>query len=76
MSEIVNKQLQKLIESYDDHCRQLEKRTQLKYSFSSPQEKKAHRDWLEEDYARWFGELFPQYAKSRARGFILKWLKY
>lgn len=75
MSEIVSKQLQKLIESYDDHCRQLEKRTQLKYSFSSPQEKKAHRDWLEEDYARWFGELFPQYAKKPCAWFHIEMAK-
>ncbi|CAI9429707.1 Terminase-6C domain-containing protein [Candidatus Ornithobacterium hominis] len=64
MSEIFSKQLQKLIEGYDEHCKQLEKKTKLNYSHRTPQERRDYRNWLEEDYVRWFEEMFPQYAKK------------
>lgn len=76
MSEIFSKQLQKLIEGYDEHCKQLEKKTKLNYSHRTPQERRDYRNWLEEDYVRWFEEMFPQYAKkSLVRGFTVKWQK-
>lgn len=64
MNEIFSKQLQKLIDNYDDHCKQLEKKTKLNYHHNTPQERRDYRTWLEEDYSRWFEEMFPQYAKK------------
>lgn len=71
----LNKAMEKLLKQYDAHCKSVEQATHIDIN-QTPAERRAYIKKLEKDYATWFTELFPQYAKSECAWFHKKLAKY
>ena len=67
MAEL-DKKLQNLLGNYDEHCRRIERATQLNLA-ESPAERAERIERLEGDYIAWFEYYFPNYAKARCAWF-------
>nr|BFF39064.1 hypothetical protein BACY1_08690 [Tenacibaculum mesophilum] len=75
MSEVgLNKTLEKLLKQYDAHCKSVSQATFININ-QTPAERRKYVKELEKDYARWFTELFPFYAKSECAWFHKKLAK-
>ena len=61
MAEL-DKRLQRLLGNYDEHCRRIERATQLNLA-ESPVERAERIARLEDKYTAWFEYYFPTYAK-------------
>ncbi|CAA0158726.1 phage terminase large subunit [Tenacibaculum maritimum] len=70
----LNKTLEKLLKSYDEHCKSVAQATHIDIN-QTPAERRKFIKELEKDYANWFSELFPQYAKSECAWFHKKLAK-
>jgi hypothetical protein len=61
---MIDKKYERLIADYDQHCRRVEKATQLKFG-ETPAEKAKRIKKLETSYTDWFEWYFPQYATAK-----------
>ena len=64
----LDKRLQRLLGNYEEHCRRIERATQLNLA-ESPAERAERITCLEGDYIAWFEYYFPTYAKARCAWF-------
>lgn len=70
----LNREMEKLLKWYDNHCKSIEQSTSIDIN-QTPAERRRYIKQLEKDYANWFSELFPQYAKSECAWFHKKMAK-
>ncbi|MCD8418728.1 hypothetical protein [Tenacibaculum finnmarkense] len=67
----LNTAMEKLLKSYDAHCKSVEQSTFIDLN-QTPAERRKKIKALEKDYITWFQEMFPQYAKVESAWFHKK----
>ncbi|GAA4825537.1 hypothetical protein [Algivirga pacifica] len=68
---MTDKQYEKLLREFREHCERVEKTTAVDLN-ETVREKVKRIEWLEKDYVRWFEYYFPDYAKSPCAPFHRK----
>ncbi len=74
MAGILNKGIEKLMRSYEAHCKAIEQATTIDIN-ETPIQKRKKRLQLERNYVEWFEFMFPQYAKVPCAKFHKKMAK-